>query len=71
MPLRQNCEKEELTMSNDNKPVADKADPKSKETKISPADDLTKTNKSGDIELEEDELGRATGGSLGSHNFKL
>jgi hypothetical protein len=48
-------------MSNDN-PVPDKADPKSKETKISP-DDLTKTSKSGDIELEEEELKRTTGGT--------
>jgi hypothetical protein len=47
-------------MSND-KPAPDKADPKSKETKILP-DDLTKTNKSSDIELEEEELKRATGG---------
>jgi hypothetical protein len=48
-------------MSND-QPVPDKADPKKKETKISSADDLTKTSKSGDIELDEEELKRATGG---------
>jgi hypothetical protein len=53
-------------MSTD-KPVPDKADPKSKETKISP-DDLTKTTKSGDIELDEEELKRATGGVDG---FKI
>ena len=48
-------------MSND-KPGPDKADPKRKETKISSADDLTKTSKNGDVELTEEELKRATGG---------
>jgi hypothetical protein len=52
--------KEEPTMSTD-KPVPDKVDPKSEETKIFP-DDLTKTSKSGDIELDEEELKRTTGG---------
>jgi hypothetical protein len=50
-------------MSND-KPVPDKVDPKRKETKISSADDLTKTSKSGDIELEEEELKRVSGGTV-------
>ena len=50
------------TMSND-KPVPDKVDPK-KETKISSADDLTKTGKSGDIELDEEELKQTTGGAV-------
>ena len=41
-----------------------KHEPKSeKETKISPADDLTKTSKSGDIELDEEELKRVSGGA--------
>ena len=48
-------------MSND-KPVSDKVHPNSKETKISSADDLTKTSKSGDVELDEEELKRVTGG---------
>jgi hypothetical protein len=33
-------------------------------TKISPADDLTKTSKSGDIELDEEELKRVAGGAV-------
>jgi hypothetical protein len=52
--------KEDPNMSND-KPVPDKVDPNQKKTTISP-DDLTKTSKSGDIELDEEELNRATGG---------
>ena len=41
----------------------DKHEDKSKkETKISPADELTKTSKSGDIELDEEELKRVSGG---------
>jgi hypothetical protein len=39
-----------------------KAKPKKKDTKISSADDLTKTSKSSDIELEEEELTRVVGG---------
>jgi hypothetical protein len=35
---------------------------KKEDTKISPADDLTKTGKSGDIELDEGELKRVSGG---------
>jgi len=55
-------------MSND-KPVPDKADPK-KETKISSADDLIKTSKSGDIELDEEELKRAIGGVIVNSKHK-
>jgi hypothetical protein len=49
-------------MSND-KLVPDKTDPKSKETKVS-SDDLTKTSKSVDIELDEEELKQTTGGAV-------
>ena len=50
-------------MSND-KPVPDKVHPNRKETKISSADDLIKTTKKGDVELTEEELKRATGGTV-------
>jgi hypothetical protein len=46
-------------MSEDTK---SKAEPKKKDTKISSADDLTKTTKNGDIELTEEELKRVAGG---------
>ena len=36
--------------------------PKKKDTKISSADDLIKAGKSGDIELDEEELKRVSGG---------
>ena len=36
--------------------------PKKKDTKISSADDLTKTSKSGDIELDEEGLKQVSGG---------
>jgi hypothetical protein len=52
-----------MIMSND-KLGRDKADPKRKKAKISPADDLVKTSKSGDIELDEEELKRVSGGTL-------
>ena len=42
----------------------DKIDPKTKDTKISSADDLIKTTKKGDVELTEEELKRATGGTV-------
>jgi hypothetical protein len=44
-------------MSNDSK-----SPPNRKDTKISSADDLIKTNKSTDIELDESELKRVSGG---------
>ncbi len=47
----------------------DKADPSNKDPKISSADDLVKTTKSGDVELSEEELKRVTGG--GQVNIKL
>ena len=40
----------------------DKIDPSKKDTTISSADDLVKTTKSGDVELNEEELKRTTGG---------
>jgi hypothetical protein len=46
----------------------DKHVPESKETKISP-DDLTKTSKSGDIELDEEELKRVSGGDKSTPKF--
>jgi hypothetical protein len=39
-----------------------KGQPNKKETKISPADDLARTSKSGDIELDDKELGQVSGG---------
>jgi hypothetical protein len=36
--------------------------PKKKDTKISSADELIKTGKTGDIELDEEELKRVSGG---------
>jgi hypothetical protein len=39
-----------------------KRQPNKKQTKISSADDLTKTGKSGHVELEEKELQRVSGG---------
>jgi hypothetical protein len=50
-------------MSKDNPVPKSKAEPSKKGAKISPADDLTKTSKSGDIELDEEELRRVSGGS--------
>jgi hypothetical protein len=47
------------TMSED---IKSKMEPKKKDTKISSADDLTKTSKSGEIELDEEELKRVSGG---------
>jgi hypothetical protein len=41
----------------------DKIDPSKKDTTISPADDLVKTTKSGDVELSEEELKRVSGGA--------
>jgi hypothetical protein len=38
--------------------------PNKKDTKISSADDLTKTSKTGDVELDEEELKRVSGGAL-------
>jgi hypothetical protein len=49
-------------MSKDKPVPKSKAEPSKKGTKISPADDLIKTGKSGDIELDEEELKRVTGG---------
>jgi hypothetical protein len=43
--------------------IKSKVEPKKKDTKISSADDLTKTSKSGDVELDEEELKRVTGGA--------
>jgi hypothetical protein len=40
----------------------DKIDPNKKDPKISSADDLTKTRKKGDVELDEEELKRVSGG---------
>ena len=37
--------------------------PSNKDTKISSADDLTRTGKSGDIELDEEQLQRVSGGA--------
>jgi hypothetical protein len=53
----------EPTMSKD---IKSKVDPKKKDTKISSPDDLTKTNKTGDIELDEEELKRVSGGFCAS-----
>jgi hypothetical protein len=39
-----------------------KRQPNKKQTKISSADDLTKTSKSGHVELEEKDLTRVSGG---------
>jgi hypothetical protein len=51
--------------STSDKPVPkSKAEPSKKGTKISPADDLIKTSKTGDVELEEEELKRVTGGYI-------
>jgi bacteriocin-like protein len=50
-------------MSKDEPVPKSKGEPSKKGTKISPADDLTKTSKSGDIELDEEELKRISGGA--------
>ena len=50
-------------MSKDEPVPKSKGEPSKKGTKISPADDLIKTSKTGDVELEEEELKRVTGGS--------
>ena len=42
----------------------DKVDPSKKDPQISSADDLTKTTKSGDVELSEEELKRVSGGGI-------
>jgi hypothetical protein len=42
----------------------DKIDPSKKDATISSADDLTKTTKKGDVELNEEELKRVTGGNI-------
>jgi hypothetical protein len=49
----------------------DKADPSSKDPKISSADDLVKTTKSGDVELSEEELSRVNGGDGAVVKFKF
>ncbi len=49
------------------KDIKSKVEPKRKDTKISSADDLIKTSKSGDIELDEEELKRVSGGALGPY----
>jgi hypothetical protein len=48
------------TMSKD---IKSKVEPKKKDTKISSADDMIKTSKKGDIELDEEELKRVSGGA--------
>ena len=50
-------------MSKENPKGKSKVERKAK-TKISSADDLTKTSKSADIELDEEELKRVTGGAI-------
>jgi bacteriocin-like protein len=45
--------------------------PKRKNTKISSADDLTKTGKSGDIELDEKELEQVSGGATTHENVTV
>jgi bacteriocin-like protein len=45
------------------KDIKSKVERKKKDTKISSADDLTKTSKRGDIELDEEELKRVSGGA--------
>jgi hypothetical protein len=37
------------------------------DAKVSSVDELIKTDKSGDIELDEEELGRISGGALGPY----
>ena len=49
----------------------DKIDPSSKDPKISSADDLTKTTNNGDVELNEEELKRVTGGKPEYLKIKL
>ena len=51
-------------MSKDKPIPKSKAEPSKKGTKISPADDLIKTSKSGDVELDEEELKRVSGGAV-------
>jgi hypothetical protein len=51
------------------KDIKSNVEPTKKDTKISSADDLTKTSKSGDIELDEEELKRASGGYPRPLNF--
>jgi hypothetical protein len=49
-------------MSNDKPEGKSTVHPKKEDTKISSADDLTKTSKTGDVELDEEELKRVSGG---------
>ena len=51
-------------MSKDKPVPKSKAEPSKKGTKISSADELIKTGKSGDIELDEEALKRVAGGSI-------
>jgi len=44
--------------------TTDKIDPSKKDPKISSADDLTKTTKKGEVELDEEELKRVLGGTI-------
>jgi hypothetical protein len=44
----------------------DKSDPSKKDPQISSTDDLTKTTKSGDVELGEEELKRVSAGTPSS-----
>ena len=44
--------------------TTDTIDPSNKDATISPADDLVKTTKSGDVELTEEELKRVSGGAI-------
>jgi len=48
----------------------DKIDPSKKDPKISSADDLTKTTKKSDVELNEEELKRVSGG-LKIQDYKI
>ena len=45
------------------KDIKSKVEPKKKDAKISSADDMIKTSKKGDIELDEEELKRVSGGT--------
>ena len=49
-------------MSSEKPDPKSKVEPNKKETKISPADELIKTSKTGDVELDEGELKRVSGG---------
>jgi bacteriocin-like protein len=47
----------------------DKIDPSKKDANISSADDLTKTTKKGDVELNEEELKRVSGGGIATKSL--